>query len=184
MGPGPQGIPGQPGFRGPVGPPGLPATVHGVVDEIATSCDSYYLAGHRTSGIYTIKPTTFSPSYEVFCDMDSAGGGWTLVASIHENNIDGKCTSGDKWSSEAGGSAQSTSDSVTFPPNLSNKGCLGMDNKVVLLKNEQAGYLTRCPPGECGRQNHAHSSDSTVRVGGRKDDPSSQWQLKEVDGFC
>ena len=29
------------------------------------------------------------------------GGGWTLVASIHENNINGKCTVGDKWSSEA-----------------------------------------------------------------------------------
>ena len=36
--------------------------------------------------------------------MDVAGGGWTLVASVHENNIDGKCTSGDKWSSEQGSS--------------------------------------------------------------------------------
>lgn len=34
--------------------------------------------------------------------MDTDGGGWTLVASVHENNIKGKCTSGDKWSSEQG----------------------------------------------------------------------------------
>ena len=34
--------------------------------------------------------------------MESAGGGWTLVASIHENNIDGKCTVGDNWSSDQG----------------------------------------------------------------------------------
>jgi len=27
----------------------------------------------------------------------------TLVASIHENDIEGKCTTGDKWSSEDGG---------------------------------------------------------------------------------
>ena len=32
--------------------------------------------------------------------MTSDGGGWTLVASVHENNINGKCTVGDKWSSE------------------------------------------------------------------------------------
>ena len=32
--------------------------------------------------------------------MTSDCGGWTLVASIHENNINGKCTVGDKWSSE------------------------------------------------------------------------------------
>ena len=34
--------------------------------------------------------------------MTAAGGGWTLVASIHENNIYGKCSPGDKWSSEEG----------------------------------------------------------------------------------
>ena len=32
--------------------------------------------------------------------MTTDGGGWTLVASVHENNINGKCTVGDKWSSE------------------------------------------------------------------------------------
>ena len=34
--------------------------------------------------------------------MEVAGGKWTLVATVHENNIDGKCTVGDKWSSEQG----------------------------------------------------------------------------------
>ena len=38
--------------------------------------------------------------------MDTDGGGWTLVASVHENNIDGKCTVGDKWSSDQGSSSQ------------------------------------------------------------------------------
>ncbi|XP_067296886.1 intelectin-like isoform X1 [Pseudorasbora parva] len=40
--------------------------------------------------------------YQTFCDMTTAGGGWTLVASVHENNMYGKCTVGDRWSSEQG----------------------------------------------------------------------------------
>lgn len=37
--------------------------------------------------------------------MTSWGGGWTLVASVHENNMLGKCTLGDRWSSQQGNRA-------------------------------------------------------------------------------
>uniref|UniRef100_A0A8C3SQD4 Fibrinogen C-terminal domain-containing protein n=1 Tax=Chelydra serpentina TaxID=8475 RepID=A0A8C3SQD4_CHESE len=37
-----------------------------------------------------------------FCDMTTKGSGWTLVASVHENNAYGKCTNGDRWSSQQG----------------------------------------------------------------------------------
>ncbi|XP_037066931.1 intelectin-1a-like [Peromyscus leucopus] len=40
--------------------------------------------------------------YQTFCDMTTAGGGWSLVASVHENNMGGKCTVGDRWSSQQG----------------------------------------------------------------------------------
>jgi len=37
--------------------------------------------------------------------MVSDGGGWTLVASIHEDSISSKCLSGDKWSQTTGDGA-------------------------------------------------------------------------------
>ncbi|XP_075140931.1 intelectin-1-like [Leptodactylus fuscus] len=52
-------------------------------------------------GIYTLT-TEYGIFYQTFCDMTTNGGGWTLVASIHENNINGKCTTGDRWSSQQG----------------------------------------------------------------------------------
>lgn len=44
--------------------------------------------------------------YQTFCDMTTAGGGWTLVASVHENSVYGKCTVGDRWSSQQGNNAE------------------------------------------------------------------------------
>nr|XP_006115269.1 intelectin-1a-like [Pelodiscus sinensis]XP_006115270.1 intelectin-1a-like [Pelodiscus sinensis] len=55
-------------------------------------------------GIYTLR-TKDGETYQTFCDMTTNGGGWTLVASVHENNIYGKCTEGDRWSSQQGSNA-------------------------------------------------------------------------------
>ncbi|KAM6972626.1 LOW QUALITY PROTEIN: intelectin-like [Aplochiton taeniatus] len=55
----------------------------------------------RGDGIYTLTSGS-GIVYQTFCDMTTAGGGWTLVASVHENNMYGKCTVGDRLSSQQG----------------------------------------------------------------------------------
>ncbi|XP_063075340.1 intelectin-like [Engraulis encrasicolus] len=55
----------------------------------------------KEDGIYFLI-TKSGVAYQTFCDMTTAGGGWTLVASVHENDIMGKCTRGDRWSSQNG----------------------------------------------------------------------------------
>ncbi|XP_068103129.1 intelectin-1-like [Hyperolius riggenbachi] len=65
------------------------------------SCKEIKSNSNARDGIYTLT-TEHGISYQTFCDMTTAGGGWTLVASVHENNIYGKCTVGDRWSSQQG----------------------------------------------------------------------------------
>lgn len=60
----------------------------------------------KKNGIYKLRDS-FGDEYSTYCDMETDGGGWTLVASIHDNNPyqTGRCTAGDRWSSERGASA-------------------------------------------------------------------------------
>ncbi|XP_078474389.1 intelectin-1a-like [Lampetra fluviatilis] len=55
----------------------------------------------KEDGIYCLQ-TKSGQFYQAFCDMNTNGGGWTLVASVHENNIAAKCAIGDRWSSQQG----------------------------------------------------------------------------------
>ncbi|XP_035515630.1 intelectin-like [Morone saxatilis] len=58
----------------------------------------------QDNGLYYLT-TANGMVFQTFCDMTTAGGGWTLVASAHENSIYGRCTVGDRWSSQQGHNA-------------------------------------------------------------------------------
>ncbi|XP_067328481.1 intelectin-1-like [Anolis sagrei] len=79
-------------------PPNLLQTLPRSCKEIKTALEG---AG---DGLYFLE-TEEGEIYQTFCDMTTHGGGWTLVASIHENNIYGKCTLGDRWTSQQGNNA-------------------------------------------------------------------------------
>ncbi|PRD25356.1 UNVERIFIED_CONTAM: Techylectin-5A [Trichonephila clavipes] len=45
-------------------------------------CEDLLLSGHNESGVHTIWPrnrVTNGRPIDVFCDMDTDGGGWTLI---------------------------------------------------------------------------------------------------------
>ncbi|XP_078484345.1 intelectin-1 [Ciona intestinalis] len=116
---------GPPGKRGPPGPPGnltrcycpreneLRRRVQELEEQVSgqqprvRDCKQLKIRNpNATTGLYTIHDTSGIP-YPVYCDMEADNGGWTLVASVHENYIGegvGRCTVGDRWSSQQGNS--------------------------------------------------------------------------------
>ncbi|XP_075711188.1 fibroleukin [Rhinoderma darwinii] len=49
------------------------------IEFIFKDCSDYYKMGKRLNGIYRVMPDPKNKTYEVYCDMDSMGGGWTVV---------------------------------------------------------------------------------------------------------
>jgi hypothetical protein len=54
-----------------------------VSGTILDSCLSYYNAGYRASGTYRIDPdgAALQVAFDAICDMETAGGGWTVVVN-------------------------------------------------------------------------------------------------------
>ncbi|XP_057599336.1 intelectin-1a-like [Hippopotamus amphibius kiboko] len=98
--------------------------------------------GEASDGLYYLH-TENGIMYQTFCDITSGDGSWTLVASLHENHMHGKCTVGDRWSSQQG----SRADYLEGDGNRANYNTFGSaeaatndDYKVVCVALHNPGY--------------------------------------------
>ena len=54
---------------------------------IPVDCSNVSAADNHGSGVYTIDPRDGSGLFEVFCDMDNGGGGWTTFQKRFDNSV-------------------------------------------------------------------------------------------------
>ncbi|KAG9489980.1 hypothetical protein GDO78_005739 [Eleutherodactylus coqui] len=54
---------------------------------IVKDCSDYYKMGKRLNSIYQVMPDPKNKTFEVFCNMESMGGGWTVVQTRKDGSI-------------------------------------------------------------------------------------------------
>ncbi|XP_044279142.1 fibroleukin [Varanus komodoensis] len=92
-----------------------------VIQLLQADCANYFASGKRRNGIYRIIPDPKSESFDVYCDMESMGGGWT----VFQMRQDGSTNFNRTWNEYKNGFG-----------NLSREFWLGNDKIHVLTKSK------------------------------------------------
>ncbi|XP_021018817.1 fibroleukin [Mus caroli] len=89
---------------------------------IYKDCSDHYVLGRRSSGTYRVTPDHRNSSFEVYCDMETMGGGWTVLQA----RLDGSTNFTREWKDYKAGFG-----------NLEREFWLGNDKIHLLTKSKE-----------------------------------------------
>ncbi|XP_021240198.1 fibroleukin [Numida meleagris] len=93
-----------------------------VIQVMQRDCADHYAAGKRSSGIYPVTPDPRNGTFQVYCDMETQGGGWTVL----QRRQDGSTNFNRTWNDYKHGFG-----------NLSREFWLGNDKIHLLTKSQE-----------------------------------------------
>lgn len=93
-----------------------------VIQILQGDCSNFYAAGKLRNGIYRITPDPRHDSFDVYCEMESMGGGWT----VFQMRQDGSTSFNRTWKEYKNGFG-----------NLSREFWLGNDKIHLLTKSKE-----------------------------------------------
>lgn len=93
-----------------------------VIQVMQRDCADHYAAGKRSSGIYPVTPDPRNSTFQVYCDMETQGGGWTVL----QRRQDGSTNFNRTWNEYKHGFG-----------NLSREFWLGNDKIHLLTKSQE-----------------------------------------------
>ncbi|KAI8489059.1 Angiopoietin 4 [Branchiostoma belcheri] len=121
----------------------------GVVCVPVSDCADLYAAGETASGVYNIRLN--STNVETYCDMDTAGGGWTVI----QRRQDGSVPFNRNWEE--------------YKHGFGNKnGEYWLGNENIHLLTSQKNYTLRVDLGDWGGETR-YATYSSFRVSGESD---------------
>lgn len=125
-------------------------------------CSDYNVLEARKNGVYRVTPDPRNGTFEVFCDMESFGGGWTII----QQRLDGSVSFNRTWAEYKKGFGSLRYTSLIYLTAEQGRGCLEVWTGNLV---HQKGFFSQQKKGNAFKENKIYDGEvRSLRILRRK----------------